>query len=73
MLTRELWQHRGTHELWAVELRDGIVAAAAGPLSLGDAHHEFLSGLDYATTDAAWIEKDRESFRPYSPVFTVDP
>jgi hypothetical protein len=73
MVTRELWEHGDTHELWAVELRDGMVTAAAGPLRRDDARREFLSGLDYTAADAAWIERDRESFRPYTPAFTVDP
>jgi len=62
MRTYEFWRERGTGDIWAVELEDGIVAACAGPLRPGDIDPAFLDGYDYSPAEAARLEAAREEF-----------
>jgi hypothetical protein len=67
MKTYEFWRELETGEVWAVELVDGLVARCSGPLHHGELDRQFLEGLDYAATRAAWVEAHREAFELYEP------
>ena len=59
---REFWIHKPTGHAWAVEVRDGVVLAAAGPLDAAEAHPIILDYLDYSRHEASWITKNRNDF-----------
>jgi hypothetical protein len=62
VVTHELWRQRDTGQVWAVELRDGIVVACDGPLHHDDADPAFLEGYNYTLVGADRIERDRDQF-----------
>jgi len=59
---RALWIYKPTGFAWAVEVRDGIVVAAAGPLDAAEAHPIIVDYLDYSPREASWIMKNRKDF-----------
>lgn len=65
MKAYEFWRERGTGQVWAVELLEGVVAGACGPLDHSELDEEFLEAFDYATERAAWIEAHRDVFDLY--------
>ena len=65
MKTYEFWRERGTGYVWAVELLEGVVVGACGPLEHSERDEEFLETFDYATGRAAWIEAHRDAFDLY--------
>jgi hypothetical protein len=62
MRTYEYWRHRKTREIWAVELKDGVVVGCAGPLHPGDVGPDFLPGYDYTPEGAVVLEAARDAF-----------
>lgn len=59
---REYWLHKPTGRMWAVEVVDGTVRAAGGPLAVEDAAPELLDHLPYDRGEAPWINRAREEF-----------
>ena len=62
MKTYEFWQSRGNGEIWAIEFRDGVVAACCGPLEHNEVAREYLEGYDYSSARAADMEARRDEF-----------
>ncbi|MFO7572186.1 MAG: hypothetical protein R6W48_06245 [Gaiellaceae bacterium] len=61
------WLESATQAVWAVELRDDIVAACWGPLPPEDVDEDLLDGFDYGPGGAAWIELNRSRFTAIRP------
>lgn len=59
---REHWLHKPTGRLWAIELDDGAVIGACGPLELAAAADVPLDYLTYWTNDVDWIIANRTDF-----------
>ena len=68
MRTHELWRERLTGEVWAIELREGMVTGCLGPLAHEDVDHDLLDRYDYTGERADWIEQHRGEFDLYGPV-----
>jgi hypothetical protein len=68
----EYWIHRPSERVWAVQLREGRLLCAAGPLLATEADVDILSYLDYSRQDLAWIEEHRDEFRVMTRVETAD-
>ncbi len=66
--THEFWRERRTGEIWAVELRDGVVVCCCGPLHHKDIDETYLHTLDYTSDGAALIEAGRDGFDLLDPV-----
>lgn len=65
MKTYEFWRETATGEVWAIELREGVVARARGPLHWSEINPGFLrDGYDYSSREAAVIEARRDAFEP---------
>ena len=62
MKTYEFWRERGTGEIWAVELLDGVVVGCCGPLTRSEVEERFLRTFDYSPARAAWVEAHRDAF-----------
>ncbi len=62
MKTYEFWREKGTGDVWAVELTDGVVTGAAGPLHWSEIKLAYLHGYDYSPTEAVRVEAVREEF-----------
>lgn len=62
MKTYEFWRERGTGEIWAVELREGVVAGCCGPLGHSEVDETFVEAFDYSSDRAAWVEAHRDAF-----------
>ena len=60
--TYEFWRETSTGDVWAVELTDGVVSGAAGPLHWSEIKLAYLHGYDYAPGEAVRIEAVREDF-----------
>jgi len=65
MKTYEFWRERGTGEVWAVELREGVVVGCCGPLDHSEVDEAFFETFDYSSDRAAWVEAHREAFDLY--------
>lgn len=65
MKTYEFWRERGTGQVWAIELLEGVVVGACGPLDHSELCEEFLKAFDYAAERSAWIEAHRDAFDLY--------
>lgn len=68
MRTHELWRERRTGEVWALELRDGMVSGCFGPLADEDIDHDLLGRYDYTGERVDWIEQHRDEFDLYRSV-----
>jgi hypothetical protein len=66
--THEFWRERGTGEVWAVELLEGVVSGTCGPLDHSEVEERFLDTFDYSAERAAWIEQHRDAFDLHDPV-----
>jgi hypothetical protein len=65
MRTYEFWREQKTGEIWAIELVDGIVHGAHGPLHWSEINPAFLrTGYDYSRPEGAVLETRREDFEP---------
>lgn len=65
MVVHEFWRDLSRHgEVWAVEISDGKVFRACGPLMVDEVgtNGEILESLDYSTSRAGWIQGHRERF-----------
>ncbi|MGZ4335115.1 MAG: hypothetical protein ACXVRJ_12720 [Gaiellaceae bacterium] len=62
MKTHEFWRERATGEVWAVELVDGVVTGACGPLDHSEVEEEFLDTFDYTADRAALMENHRDGY-----------
>jgi hypothetical protein len=62
MRTYEFWRERGTGEVWAVDLREGVVAGCCGPLDHSELDEAFLETFDYSPDRAPWVEAHRDAF-----------
>jgi len=60
--TYEFWREVRSGDVWAVELVDGIVAGAAGPLHWSEIKLAYLHGYDYSPGEAARIDAVRDDF-----------
>ena len=60
--TYEFWREMSTGDVWAVELTDGVVTGAAGPLHWSEIRLAYLHGYDYSPGEAARIEAVRDDF-----------
>ena len=58
----EFWRERESGRVWAVELRDGIVRGACGPLRLDQISRDYLRGYAYADELGREIEGRRAEF-----------
>lgn len=58
----EFWIHKPSGRAWGVELRDGVVIAAAGPLDAADAEPMLLDHLEYSRHEGTWIKKNLSNF-----------
>ena len=65
MEEHEFWRERAGGDVYAVQLVDGLVAGAYGPLELHDIDERFLVTLDYDQGRAAWLEDHRDDFELY--------
>ncbi len=63
-LRHEYWRHEPTGRVWAVELTEGRIVGAAGPLDLRDATIDLLPYLSYDFREVRWIEQERNHLRP---------
>lgn len=59
---REYWRHLPSGKLWAVELVDGSLAGACGPLDPREVAPIILPGLVLDFRDLLWIRDHREDF-----------
>lgn len=59
---REYWLHKPTGRMWAMEIRNGSVVAAAGPLAAEYAVPGLLDYLTYVRSEAIWINRRRNEF-----------
>jgi hypothetical protein len=66
-IEHEFWIEPSTHAIWAVELRDDVVAGCFGPLLPDEVDAELLEAYDYSAGGAAWLERNRERFGAYTP------
>jgi hypothetical protein len=72
MRTHEFWRERETGEIWAIELVDGIVHGAQGPLRWSEINPAFLdSGYHYSAEAGADLEARREEFEPLNETTVV--
>jgi len=65
MVTRQFWAHKQTGEVWAVQLRDGVVTGSCGPL-----HHSERSDLDaleYDPEENEWFAEHDDEFALWEP------
>ena len=58
----EFWIYKPTGRAWAVELRDGVIVGAAGPIDAEDAHPIILDYLEYFAYEAMWVNEQRNQF-----------
>jgi hypothetical protein len=58
----EFWIYKPTGRAWAVELRDGAIIGAAGPLDAEDVHPIILDYLEYFPYDGMWVNEHRGQF-----------
>ena len=66
-IVHELWRERRTAEVWAVELRNGVVSGCFGPLHRDDLVAAFLPTFAYAPEEAPRIEATRDGFDLVDP------
>ena len=66
MSTRELWVHKKSGEVYAVEHTGELINGACGPLN-PDERGQNLDDYDYDNTqdDAEWIEENSDDFDLY--------
>jgi len=65
MVTRQFWAHKASGEVWAVQLRDGVVTGSCGPL-----HHSERSDLDaleYDPEGNEWFAEHDGEFALWQP------
>ncbi len=62
MKEHEFWRERAGGHVYAVQLVDGLVAGACGPLEVHDIDERFLPTFDYDQSRAAWLEDHRDDF-----------
>ena len=62
MPTHEFWREIESGDAWAVQLEDGVVVAAHGPLHWSEIIVTYLPHYDYTEEDAAAIEARRSDF-----------
>jgi hypothetical protein len=61
--THKFWRERRTGEVWAIELRDGVVAGVHGPLHWSEINPAFLrAGYEYSREEAPGLEARRDEF-----------
>lgn len=65
MRTHEFWRERATGQVWAIELREGLVIGSFGPLAHGEIDDTLLARFDYDRDDAEWVEAHRDEFDLY--------
>ena len=58
----EFWRDRTTGEAWAVELTDGAVVGACGPLTRSELDERFFRTFDYSPAHAGWIDAHRDAY-----------
>ncbi|HVP74593.1 MAG TPA: hypothetical protein VMS63_01125 [Gaiellaceae bacterium] len=68
MRMQELWRDHVTGQVWAIELRDGLVTGCFGPLEHADVNPEMLHRYDYSGDHAEWVEQHRDRFDLYNAV-----
>jgi hypothetical protein len=66
-IEHEFWIERSTQAVWAIELRDDVVAACYGPLLPEDVEEDLLEAFNYSSGGAAWIEMNRDRFGTVKP------
>ena len=66
-IVRELWRERDTAEVWAIELRDGVVVGCYGPLHHDEIVSAFLPSFKYKDDEAQRIEASRDAFDVIDP------
>ena len=62
MKEREFWRDRQDGRVYAVELVDGVVAGACGPLDSSEIEQSFLPTFEYTPDRAAWVESHRADY-----------
>lgn len=62
MKTYEFWREVRSGDVWAVELTDGVVAGAAGPLHWSELKLAYLHGYDYSAAEGARLDAARDEF-----------
>ena len=68
MKEHEFWRAKDDGQIYAIELVDGVVAGACGPLDAENIDERFLATFDYAPDRDAWIERHRDLFHLYDTV-----
>jgi hypothetical protein len=63
-LLQEYWRHKPTGRLWAVELYNGHVIRAIGPLQNEELDRRVLPYLPYTRRDIRWLNAHRSEFIP---------
>jgi len=65
MTTYEFWREIASGDVWAVELKDGVVVGSRGPLHWSEIHPSFLeSGYEYDADEARLVDARRAEFEP---------
>ena len=64
MTTYEFWREVESGDVWAVELTDGVLSGAAGPLHWSELNLAYLHGYDYSPVEAATLDAARDRFEP---------
>ena len=58
----QYWRHIPTAKVWAVQLQDGVLIGACGPLDPREVPVRILPYLSYHFGDVVWIQHNRRDF-----------
>lgn len=62
-MTRQLWQHNSSGDVFVVEVDEsGKVKAACGPLHYTEFEAAVSKGFENEPADAKWLEETKESW-----------
>jgi CBS domain-containing protein len=64
----EFWRDPTAGRVYAVQLEDGVVTGASGPLDTAELDARFLPTFDYSAERAPWLEEHRAEFDLYRQV-----
>lgn len=62
MITRQYWAHKKSGDEYAVEIQEGRVIGACGPLHYEDRPQD-MRDFEYSREDGEWINSHQDEFR----------
>ena len=62
MNSYEYWAHKSSGDTWAVEIRNGMVVGACGPLHHSERPAD-MRDFDFDRETGDWVEENRDDFR----------